>query len=131
MNSGKELWAYLNECVQKNADDLEINILETLNATASEGIYLWGAGQCGILLAGYLKNRNVTIRAIIDSEKSGMVCEGIEIKTPDCIEDGAKILISVVEKEANDSIERQINSMGIRTQVAKFRKLAKNKKLFF
>ena len=125
VNMEKEAWAYINKCVEENIDDLRLNILETLNVTDEEGFYLWGAGQCGVLLAGYLRDRNVTIRAIVDNQKAGEVCEGIQIKTPDCIEEGAKILIAIVDKGASDSIERQINMLNIRAQIAKIQELVK------
>lgn len=120
MNSQKATAAYINKCVEENVDGLENSILDALNATADEGIFLWGAGKYGLALANYLRDRNVSIAGIIDNEKQGEEMNGFFIQSPDVIPTKAKIFIAIAKKEANKSIVKQIDQMGIEATVIRY-----------
>lgn len=123
MNAQKEAVSYVKKCIEKDIDGIESAILESLGATAEEGIYLWGAGKYGMALARYLDDRNIKIRGIIDNKKVNEVCDGFPIQSPDHILNGAKIFIAVKDKEANDSIEKQIAMMNVSAYSKRFQDL--------
>jgi len=126
MNAQKATAAYINKCVEENVDGVEQSILETLNATADEGIFLWGAGKYGLALANYLRDRNIAIAGIIDNEKQGEKIDDFAIQAPNILSTNAKIFIAVANKEANKSIAEQIVHMGIDAYVVRFEDLYEN-----
>lgn len=117
MNSQKLVAEYVNKCVEENIDDIDTVILDSLNTKSEDGIFLWGAGKYGIALARYLSDRNVVIRGIIDNKGAGETRGDFLIQSPDAIPNEANIFIAVADKEANDSIVKQIKNMGIKTNV--------------
>lgn len=100
--------AYVCKCVDENIDGIEKSILSALGVTAETGIYLWGAGNLGITLAQYLYNKGVVVKGIIDKEQYGQTIENCKIISPEDVPFGAKIFISILDKDANNAIISQL-----------------------
>lgn len=123
MNFQKLMAEYIINCVKENVDGIEASILEVLEADAGEGIFIWGAGNYGMTLSQYLRKRGIVIKGIIDNKEFGEVREGFQILTPDEIPDESKIFIAIAKKEANASIEKQIENMKLKVKVKRFQDL--------
>jgi phosphopantetheinyl transferase (holo-ACP synthase) len=111
---------YIRKCAEEDVDGVDRIVLDTMDASVDEGIYIWGAGHYGTLLARYLRKRNVAINGIIDNNYLKKTNEEFEVIPFDAVEDGAKIFIAISKKESNIAIERQIRSRHRRTTIVKF-----------
>jgi prephenate dehydrogenase len=94
-----------------------------LKASRQEGIYLWGAGRYGRLLAEYLEQRNVKIYGIVDNNISSLEMSKFQVVSFDQVKDGAKIFIAIEDKVANEEIARKITSIHKKTIVVRFQDL--------
>lgn len=122
-NAQRATAAYVNKCIEENIDGIDRRILDAFCCTVETGIYLWGAGKYGIPLAKYLCDREVNVQGIIDNKKSGEVCDGFQIISPEAIPFGAKIFIAVLNKDANNSITTQIEQINIGACIVRYEDL--------
>jgi hypothetical protein len=120
MKAESEVAGYVEKFLEADTDGADRIILDLLGASADEGIYIWGAGYHGTLLARYLRKRNVAIKGLIDNFYLEKTKEEFEVIPFDEVEDGAKISLALVNKESNNSIERQIKNRHKKTTVVKY-----------
>jgi hypothetical protein len=111
-NAQKAVAAYINKAIEENIDGIDDVILSSLESSKNEGIYLWGAGTNGRALAKYLGERNVKINGMIDNNISIVKDEEFNAISFENVSDGAKIFITVVKKESNDDIIKQVRCSG-------------------
>ncbi len=113
----------IERCIEEDIDGLEQVILNAFGETYNGGIYLWGAGKKGIPLATYLKSRGVVIKGIIDNNLYGSNVNGLNICSLDEVKDGAKVFITILNKETNEAILEQINSSNKSIAVIRYQDL--------
>lgn len=68
---------WVDMCVEKDIDGIDRIIIDALEVTKSNGIYLWGAGRLGTSLAKYLTRRGVILKGIVDNDITKDLVEGI------------------------------------------------------
>jgi hypothetical protein len=125
VNAEAEAAGYVEKCLEADTDGADRIILDLLGASADEGIYIWGAGYYGTLLARYLRKRKVAIKGLIDNYYPGKTKEEFAVIPFDAVEDGAKIFIAMYKKGANNAIEQQIKSRHKKTTVVKYSEFLK------
>jgi phosphopantetheinyl transferase (holo-ACP synthase) len=114
---------YMNKCFAENLDGLDGVILDYLEASRDEEIYIWGAGKYGRALVKYLVERNVKIKGIIDNKILTEEDEKLNVIPFEKVDDGAKIFIAVADDKANEDIANQILGRHTRTVFVRFQDL--------
>lgn len=122
-NAQRIVALYVNKCVEKNIDGIDDIILNALDASRNEGIFLWGRGKYGMPLAKYLRERKVLINGIIDNDYSEKMKDGFKIIPFERVNDGVKIFIAVTKKEDNEAIVKQIMSQHRKSKIIKYQDL--------
>jgi hypothetical protein len=118
---------YFNKCVNENIDGLDHLILNLLKAARQDGIYLWGAGKYGRLLAEYMKERNVKIHGIVDNHSFAIERCKFQVIPFYQVKEGAKIFIAIGDKKANEEIVKQVKRVHRETVVVRFQDLGRMK----
>lgn len=124
-NAQKVMAGYVNKCIEEHIDGIDESILETMEVSKDEGIYLWGAGKFGIPLARYLKERDVIINGIVDNKSYGKEIAGFNIISFEEVTVESKIFIAVSNIDANVEIEHQILARYPKAKIIKYQDLYK------
>lgn len=119
-NCQKAMAGWIDMCVEKDIDGVDSIILDALEVSDIIGIYLWGAGRLGIPLAKYLTRRGVIVKGIIDNDKTIGYVKDIAIIQYNEIEDGARIFISIADKEPKEAVMKQIMSSDKNVKVISY-----------
>ena len=98
-------------------------LLNSLNCSDSEGLYLWGCGFHGKEMYKYLDYNGVYVKGLIDSKREGEVFENHTIVSPLNIEDGSKIFISIADEKAVNSIKGTLASKYKDIDICDYNKL--------
>lgn len=102
---------YVNKCLEESIDGIERAILEGFGTCSNEPIYLWGAGNYGIQIANYLRERNVNVLGIIDNSYTNKTeINNIPISGFDLAKNYKRIFIAVANEKSNEEIVQQINT---------------------
>lgn len=107
-NAQKAMVGYVNRCVEEDLEGAYIAISDLLELKRNEGMFIWGAGKYGSILANYLKRHEVRVIGFIDNNKSGEIVDGFQVYSIDNVPEYAKIFIAVSNKQANVEIKQQI-----------------------
>ena len=67
-------------------------------------IIIYGAGYCGIMLAELLKKQDVIVESFFDknTEKTGLIYEGIKVELPHAIQEQEKYLVVIAILQMGD-----------------------------
>lgn len=92
-------------------EDCDISFRRLLSKEYDKGIYVWGDGEFGRIITGYLKTHGCNVIAIVDNNKENNFGK-VPVIRPSEIEKDSTILISVSNPKFIFDITRQIINLG-------------------
>lgn len=111
---------FILKCVME-ADENMVSVLgKKIPTLYDEGIYIWGAGQYGTLIADYLKIKGIKVHAIIDNaeEKIGnLIGETPVVSFCGLDKENLNILLGIASKNAVNSVIEQINAADLNAKI--------------
>lgn len=119
-NGYRIIVSYILKLIEQDKDGMDSLLLRKIGIEREEGLYIWGAGEYGMLLANYLRKRGVNIVSIIDNNHNKRVESGFKIISFDNVDDKIPIFIAVGREEYKKSIELQILSRFSTTKIMGF-----------
>lgn len=120
IQSYRDKMEFILSCAIKSDENIVSALRKSIPTLYDEGIYIWGAGQYGTLIADYLKTKGINVHAMIDNdeEKIGNLIDEIPVVSfCDISKGNTNILLAIASKNAVASVIEQKNAVGSKTKI--------------
>lgn len=90
-------------------------ILDRLETSVEEGLYLWGFGYHGRILYKFLCRNGVRVIGVVDKNASaadGIRESGAEYLSPENLAEGSRAFVSIADEEASAEVMEKLRTKG-------------------
>ncbi len=104
-----DVYAMISESDEKVYEGLA----SVFSLDSDRNLYIYGIGYQGVAMVEYLLKKDVMISGLIDSFKAGREHKGYKIMSPEEIEDGSNIFVTIADSESVKSVRELLKEKQV------------------